>query len=258
MSDTGFELRPCVSLPTGRTSERASERAVPSPFRRRGPHTLQCVLPGSAHDRARTCSRSLTGRRSSCSPSLAARGAGERGGGRAQRRRQPRRPRRPRLRDLLPGDCSGGSSGGNLRAGAAAGAPLGPETFAGGDGVVAGGAVPAAVARAEAELSDGQRFAVDTVAGERYRGRYAGRLRFFLLSLPTVAADDFDDGIVATRFYARRRFAARGRGGPGSRRPWSRARSCCASGRAAGRSRSPPRRSAASSRRRCSWTGARR
>src|SRR5829696_313988 len=32
MSDAGFELRPWVSLPMGRTSERASERAVLSRF----------------------------------------------------------------------------------------------------------------------------------------------------------------------------------------------------------------------------------
>jgi hypothetical protein len=68
--------------------------------------------------------------------------------------------------------------------------------------LLAGGAVPAGIARAEAEAADGRRVAVATVAGERYRGRHAGRLRFFLVSLPADAARSRSDELVAVRFYS--------------------------------------------------------
>jgi hypothetical protein len=70
-----------------------------------------------------------------------------------------------------------------------------------GSELVVAGAVPATVTRAEAELQDGRRVAFDTVAGPRYRGRYAGRLRFFVTAMR--AADPRDDeagGLVAVRF----------------------------------------------------------
>jgi hypothetical protein len=67
--------------------------------------------------------------------------------------------------------------------------------------LIVGGAVPAAVARAEAELADGRRMAFDTVAGAGYRGRHAGRLRFFLASLPLAdPADDEAGGLLLVRF----------------------------------------------------------
>src|SRR4051794_6670306 len=94
-----------------------------------------------------------------------------------------------------------------------------------GDRVLAGGAVPASVTRAEAELSDGRRVAFDTVAGPGYHGRQAGKLRFFLAPLPVSdPADDEAGGLVAVRFFgedgalegiagADRLGAPRGRGG---------------------------------------------
>ena len=70
------------------------------------------------------------------------------------------------------------------------------------DRVVVAGAVPAAIARAEAELADGRRVAFDTVAGPGYRGRYAGRLRFFLAPVPlTDSRDEEAGGLVAVRFF---------------------------------------------------------
>jgi hypothetical protein len=64
------------------------------------------------------------------------------------------------------------------------------------------GAVPASVMRAEAELVDGRRIGFDTVEGPRYRGRYAGRLRFFLAPLPLAdPRDDDAGGLVAVRFF---------------------------------------------------------
>ncbi len=64
------------------------------------------------------------------------------------------------------------------------------------------GAAPAAITRAEAELSDGRRIGFDTVAGPGYRGRYAGKLRFFLASLPlTDPSDDDGGGLVAVRLF---------------------------------------------------------
>lgn len=51
-------------------------------------------------------------------------------------------------------------------------------TLTGGDRVLAAGAVPAAIVRAEAELADGRRVGFETTAGPRYRGRHAGRGRF--------------------------------------------------------------------------------
>jgi len=70
-----------------------------------------------------------------------------------------------------------------------------------GSDLVVAGAVPVGVARAEAELVDGRRVGFDTVEGPRYRGRLAGRLRFFVAAMP--AADPRDDetgGLVAVRF----------------------------------------------------------
>jgi hypothetical protein len=67
--------------------------------------------------------------------------------------------------------------------------------------LVVAGAVPASVMRAEAELVNGRRVAFDTVEGPRYRGRLAGRLRFFVAAMR--AADPRDDetgGLVAVRF----------------------------------------------------------
>jgi len=71
-----------------------------------------------------------------------------------------------------------------------------------GERLLVAGAVPAGVARGQAELVDGRRVAFDTVAGPRYRGRYAGKLRFFLAALPI--ADPRDDeavGLLAVRFF---------------------------------------------------------
>ena len=47
-----------------------------------------------------------------------------------------------------------------------------------------GGAVPVAVTHVDVERVDGVRVGADTVAGERYRGRQAGKVRFFLLAVP--------------------------------------------------------------------------
>jgi hypothetical protein len=71
-----------------------------------------------------------------------------------------------------------------------------------GERVLAGGAVPAAVTRAEAELVDGRRIGFDTVAGRAYRGRYAGKLRFFLAALPLAdPRDDEAGGLLVIRFF---------------------------------------------------------
>ena len=70
------------------------------------------------------------------------------------------------------------------------------------DRLLAAGAVPASVTRAEAELVDGRRIGFDTVAGPRYRGRYGGKLRFFLAELPLAdPRDDEAGGLVAVRFF---------------------------------------------------------
>jgi hypothetical protein len=75
-------------------------------------------------------------------------------------------------------------------------------TWVAGDRLLAGGAVPAAITRAEAELSDGRRVGFETVAGPGYRGRYAGRLRFFLAKLPLADPQDLESGgLVAVRFF---------------------------------------------------------
>lgn len=72
----------------------------------------------------------------------------------------------------------------------------------GGERPLVGGAVPAAITRGEAELSDGRRIGFDTVAGTGYHGRYAGKLRFFLAKLPLADRSDLDDGgLVAVRFF---------------------------------------------------------
>ena len=47
-----------------------------------------------------------------------------------------------------------------------------------------GGAVPLAVAHVDVERADGVRVGADSVAGERYRGRQAGKVRFFLVAVP--------------------------------------------------------------------------
>jgi hypothetical protein len=60
--------------------------------------------------------------------------------------------------------------------------------------ILAAGAVPAAVVRAEAELVDGRRIGFGTVAGPRYRGRYAGKVRFFLAELPLADRGDDEAG----------------------------------------------------------------
>ena len=70
------------------------------------------------------------------------------------------------------------------------------------DKLLTAGAVPASVTRAEAELVDGRRVAFDTVAGPGYRGRYAGKLRFFLAELPLAdPSDDETGGLLVVRFY---------------------------------------------------------
>src|SRR5919107_2118078 len=67
--------------------------------------------------------------------------------------------------------------------------------------LVVAGAVPASVVRAEAELVDGRRVAFDTVEGPRYRGRLAGRLRFFVAAMRAADPDDDETGgLVAGRF----------------------------------------------------------
>ena len=58
----------------------------------------------------------------------------------------------------------------------------------GAERTIVGGATPAGVARVEAERDDGVRFGAETVAGERYRGRHAGKVRFFLVSVPKLRA----------------------------------------------------------------------
>jgi hypothetical protein len=71
------------------------------------------------------------------------------------------------------------------------------------DRLFAAGAVPASVTRAEAELADGRRIAFDTVEGRGYRGRHAGRLRFFLAELPLAdPGDEETGGLRAVRFTA--------------------------------------------------------
>ena len=95
-------------------------------------------------------------------------------------------------------------SGGSSTCG---GAPLRPlravlVTTVDEDRLVAAGAVPAAIARAEAELAGGRRVGFETVPGPGYHGRHAGMLRFFLASLPlTDPADDEAGGLVAVRFF---------------------------------------------------------
>jgi hypothetical protein len=62
--------------------------------------------------------------------------------------------------------------------------------------------VPAAIARAEAELADGRRVGFETTRGPGYRGRNAGKVRFFLAALPlTDPSDDESGGLVAVRFF---------------------------------------------------------
>src|SRR5215210_112382 len=71
-----------------------------------------------------------------------------------------------------------------------------------GSELVVAGAVPASVTRAETQLEDGRRVAFDTVVGPRYRGRYAGRLRFFVAAMRAAdARDDEGGGLVAVRFF---------------------------------------------------------
>ena len=66
MSDSGFELRPCVSLPTGRMIERASERTVPGPSTVRGrPPPFSACRRAVRHDAAHHAHDRFTG---SCSP----------------------------------------------------------------------------------------------------------------------------------------------------------------------------------------------
>jgi hypothetical protein len=75
-------------------------------------------------------------------------------------------------------------------------------TMIDGSRLLAAGAVPAAITRAEAELADGRRVGFDTVAGPGYRGRHAGKLRFFLAALPLSDPSDEDSGgLVAVRFF---------------------------------------------------------
>jgi hypothetical protein len=99
------------------------------------------------------------------------------------------------------------SSSGSGSAGTCGSAPWRPlrsmlATVGTRDGAAAGGAVPAEITRGEVELADGRRVTFDTVAGERYTGRHAGLLRFFLVVLPVVTPRDRDaDGVLAVRFF---------------------------------------------------------
>jgi hypothetical protein len=71
-----------------------------------------------------------------------------------------------------------------------------------GEKLFAAGAVPASVTRAEAELVDGRRIAFETVAGPGYRGRHAGKLRFFVAELPLAdPGDDDGGGLLVVRFF---------------------------------------------------------
>jgi hypothetical protein len=75
-------------------------------------------------------------------------------------------------------------------------------TWPAGERLLVAGAVPAGVARGEAELVDGHRIGFDTVAGPGYHGRYAGKLRFFLAALPPAdPSDDESGGLLAVRFF---------------------------------------------------------
>ena len=100
----------------------------------------------------------------------------------------------------LTGDEGGGSSG-------CGPAPVRPyRTMVVSDvedeRVLIGGAGPAAAARVEAELADGRRVDRPTLAGERYRGRVAGRVRFFLLEVPATDRGQEDGGgVVLLRLY---------------------------------------------------------
>jgi hypothetical protein len=153
-----------------------------------------------------------------------------------------------------------GSSGGSSTCGAAPWRPRRSNlvTSVAGAQLLAAGAVPASITRAEAEFVDGRRVAIDTVAGPGYRGRHAGKLRFFLAALPLADPDDTHaGGLVAVRF-----FDADGTlvgVAPADRaRPSGAGRGCCASAAAAGRSPSSGRRCSGSRRRRSRSTTSKR
>ena len=129
---------------------------------------------------------------------------------------------------------------------------------AGRERVLAAGAVPASVVRAEAELVDGRRIGFDTVAGPRYRGRYAGKLRFFLALLPLAdPGDDETGGLVAVRLFAADGTLAGVAASDRDGTRIGRRRVLCASARASARRPRPPRSCASSRRRRSRWTASR-
>ena len=104
------------------------------------------------------------------------------------------------LRLSLGTDGRGGGSG---TCGRAPWRPRRAElvTWQSGGRLLVAGAVPAAVTHAEAELVDGRRVGFDTVPGAAYKGRYAGKLRFFLAAVPLADPQDEDTGgLVLVRF----------------------------------------------------------
>ena len=203
MSDSGFELRPCVSLPMVPTIERASERAVRTGFDVRPAHPS--VRPAARSAMIRRMMLTIAHRLLLGVLALLVLAAPAGAAEVARIDDASLRARDDRASefclDLRMGD---GSSGGGY--GTCGPAPWRPRrsmliAWVSGAKLFAAGAVPASVTRAEAELADGRRVAFDTVVGPGYRGRYAGRLRFFLAELPLVDPEDDDTGgLRAVRF----------------------------------------------------------
>src|SRR5688500_13066908 len=169
MSDTGFELRPWVSLPMGPTIERASERAVRTGFDVRPAHPSVRRAAGCAMIRRMLLTvahRSLLGALALlvlAAPAGAAEVARIEGGSLDARDRGGELCLRVAQ---ITSDFEGGGTSCEK-------APWRPRrsslvSWVAGDRLLAGGAVPAAITRAEAELSDGRRIGFETVAGPGY------------------------------------------------------------------------------------------
>ena len=180
MSDAGFELRPWVSLPMGLTFERASERAVRRGFDDRGAHpsghgAARCAMIRRGDgDIVQRLALAMLALLAVAAPAGAAEVARVEGGV-----LDAREHRQAGFCLRLTQARSAFGGGGTSTCGRAPWRPRRSTLLtwpAGRDRVLAAGAVPASVVRAEAELVDGRRIGFRAEYLDEGRGIFVSRL----------------------------------------------------------------------------------